>query len=292
MVLRGSCFFLPGSPENEPLKTSFSNETFPTKTRYSRSILNGGTATKLAIAGRLSPAPLDKSLNKMEVGQTFPLRRVLRWRLAFMRANRLPLKSFVEVLRSRLLKILETDGVAGLGEAKHLLTKDIDRWFLAVAELHITCQHQPAPLSEALHVDGSASAVHLGLTLAGDRVVRFIQETATGVCKKQQGPSVGPDVNVAGSPGHVYIGGVTGARHQVSHPAVNRSHSMLLLPGSCSVTVMMRTCVFADNGRRMYQTPSPRPAWDALTACVRNFLASGSLVLPTLEQCLSERDFD
>ena len=90
------------------------------------------------------------------------------------------------------------------------------------------------------------------------------------------------------------MGGITGPRHQVSHPTYQVLHpdsQVSLLPLSLrayGVTIMMRSCVFADNVRRMNQTPSPKYGWDALTVSVRNLLASGGLVLPTLQQCEEE----
>ena len=63
---------------------------------------------------------------------------------------------------------------------------------------------------------------------------------------------------------------------------------MTLSLGAYGVTIMMRSCVFADNGRRVNQTPSPKYVWDALTANVRNLFSSGGFVLPTLQQCEAE----
>ena len=288
--LRHDPAFAPGF---EPVRRVFTQTDFPVHSRYAQQKLPGG-ATKYTISGRLTRSALDRELNARSVSEDFPFASVVAWRTAFLRVNEGALRSFQDSLRKRLRALSGELGEFG----KVLLAKDCESWLLAVAEAHIT--HRPvgsAPaagaagsslfagpphFSEALHNDGSASAVHLGLTLAGEREVRFLQEPVSETTRKSPVDTIAPDVRLASRPGSVYIGGVTGARHQVQHGDVRLSDLLEFPPGPCSVTVMFRSCVFADSGRRMNTTPHPRSVWTCFHTCVRTFLGSGLLRLPTL----------
>ena len=129
--------------------------------------------------------------------------------------------------------------------------------------------------AEPEHQDGGASILHLGLTLFGRRGL---------VCRQGLGL---PDVFVANAPGTVYLGQLTGPRHQVTHEAAQLG-DLLEVPGlgRCGVNVMMRTALFAYNRARLRNTtPSPAPLFEVLTRCFREALAARPLRLPTLAEC-------
>ena len=177
-------------------------------------------------------------------------------------------------------------------------------WLWAVAEAHITHRHfagifanpqkrrkgaPPDPaIQEALHNDGSASGLHLGLTGAGKRKVRFLQEAVQLTTTKDVTPTVAKDVVLRCYPGHVYAGGVTGARHEVIHDEFDEEEEALLnLPiGPCSLTFMLRSCIFSDRSRNMGATPNPRNVWHCFTSCAREFINDPRFRLPTFAEYL------
>ena len=92
--------------------------------------------------------------------------------------------------------------------------------------------------------------------------------------------------------GTVYLGLLTGPKHQVRHiPAVDGE--LLAVPrlGALSVTVMMRTALFPhDRSRLRNTTPSPVPVFRTM---IRAFLQSNtasSFRLPTLSECTAALD--
>ena len=144
-----------------------------------------------------------------------------------------------------------------------------------------------SPIVEQWHNDGSASGVHLCLTWAGKRVVTFLQEGVHKTATEQATPSVAADVKLQCFPGHVYLGGVTGARHQVTHDQLDAEECLLKFhPGLCSVTFVLRSCVFADRSRNMGVTPNPKNVWQICTSCVRLLVSESRLRLPTYAQYL------
>ena len=220
------------------------------------------------------------------MSKLFPLQSLRRWRCALLRKNKGYLVQWQAMLRSEL-RALDSE----LGWAETFLKEDYETWLWAVAEMHIFQRYKPGPFEEALHNDGSASAVHMGLALAGIRTVCFRQEEVSSVTRKAVTPSIAPDVKVEGTPSHIYMGGVTGARHHVEHPNEDSSNDMdLPLVGRCGVVVVIRCCVWPGMARCKDSTPSPKNVWDVFTSCVRSLMSSGELVMPSLRQCLDEDD--
>ena len=249
-----------------------------------------GNATKYTIAGWLTAGAANGLLNGMEVKAGLPFLTVRQWRNALVLANKDVLDEWHEMLKQRLEDL---DGE--IGQTGEALKKHYNNWLWAVAECHITHRrtgspkkkHKGAPLAssaitEELHNDGSASGVHLGLTWSGKRTVRFLQEAVHPSTKKQVTTPVAGDVELGCFPGHVYLGGVTGGRHQVIHSQFDDEECLLdFHPGPCSVTFMLRSCIFADRSRSMNTTPSPKNVWQTFTSCVRHLVSDSRLRLPT-----------
>ena len=138
---------------------------------------------------------------------------------------------------------------------------------------------------EELHNDGSASAVLLGLTLYACRSVRFLQEPVHCTTAKEFTEEAGPDVVLSCVPGHVYVAGATGARHQVRHDSPASEDTWDSSQGFASLTIIMRSCVFPDRARFKNMTPAPRNVWETLASCVRILLSSPGFRLPSLQEC-------
>ena len=162
--------------------------------------------------------------------------------------------------------------------ACHFLQTPWRRWLNTCGELHISDggDRERGFWAEPAHNDGAASILHLGLCLAGRKVVKFEQ------------PGGKPDVILEIEPGGVYFGSVTGARHQVVHTeAVEHELARFGAEGRpCSIAVMMRTALFPHcRGRISDTTPSPWSAFECMTTAFRESLASLRFELPTLEEC-------
>ena len=171
-------------------------------------------------------------------------------------------------------------------------------WLMAAAELQIAAatpeQYDEEGLArtgaarqewydEPAHMDGARSVFHLSLTLYGTRLIRFEQGEGR------------PEVIVRASPGSVYFGGLTGARHQVHHVAALAEHDPVAaalpllklegpLLGDCSVTVQFRSALFARH-RSACGEPRPASVFKAVENAVRAVMSQHQLRLPTLAEC-------
>ena len=256
-------------------------------------------ATKYTIAGWLIKGAHNAKLNDMVVSKRMPFVEVRKWRNALVLiANVEAIATFWAALKDRLNSLQGDLGKSG----RFLMHNHPDTWLWAVAEAHVTLRHCAAPrtvkrrkgaplnfaIQENLHNDGAASGLHLGLTGTGIRKVRFLQEAVQATTTKHVTPSVAKDVILRCYPGHVYAGGVTGARHQVIHDEFDEEEEALLeLPmGPCSLTFMLRSCIFPDRSRNMNTTPNPRNVWLCFTSCARELINDQRLRLPTLEEYL------
>ena len=283
-LMRGCLEQIPESKETKNSKAGKSRNPTSKGLRVDCELLVEGGAEKYRLAGRLTPNALDGQVNNMCTKQFFPLESLRRWRCALLRHNEACLVPWEAALRSEM-RALDAD----LSEVEKWLGKGYETWLWAVGEMHILKRCEREPFKEALHNDGSASAVHIGLALAGNRSVRFLQEKVSSVTKKCVTPSIAPDVKLECTPGHIYMGPVTGARHQVEYPVWDPSDDMHLpVVGSCGVVVVIRSCVWPGMARCLGQTPSPKNAWNVFSKCVRNLMSSNELVMPSLQQCLDE----
>ena len=241
-------------------------------------------AFKLTVGGYLTPNALSQVMNKVAVEKALVLERFMQWRQAFLSVNAADVRTLQEELAVSLsgLKDLGPDG-------RIFLENDIRSWLCSVAEIHVILRRSRRPLAEEMHHDGAASVLHLGATFWGRRTVTFKQEEITATTTRHLSQLAGPDVVVPCWPGHVYLGGVTGARHQVQHPEYDDADMWTGSGfGPCSVAIMCRCAVWPNRGRNMFQTPGPKHVFDAVTTCCRNFLARSTLRAPTLAECQRE----
>ena len=238
-------------------------------------------AVKMTVGGYLTANATSAMMNKVNVEKPLLLGRFMQWRQAFVSVN----AADVRILQRELRALLQ--GLENIGQDGQLfLENDVLTWLLSVAEIHVTLRRSRTLLAEDLHHDGGASILHLGSTLWGRRRVAFKQEEVQGKTTKDPTPTVGPDVVVPCGPGHVYLGGVTGARHQVEHPEYDDADMWTGSGfGPCSVAIMCRCTVWPNRGRNMYQTPGPLHVFEAVNTCCRNFLARATLRAPTLAEC-------
>ena len=238
-------------------------------------------AVKVTVGGYLTEGRTSHTMSTVSVDKPLVLGRFMQWRQALFAVNAAQVHNFQEELRAVLNNLGD---VGPIGQS--FIRDDVRKWMISVAEIHVTIRRSQASFEEPLHHDGAASVLHLGSTLWGRRTVAFKQEKVEAHTTKQPTPLVGPDIVVPCWPGHVYLGGVTGARHQVQHPRYDDAdmwHCNGL--GPCSVTIMCRCTVWPNRGRNMNQTPGPRPVFEAVTTCCRKFLATATLRLPTLAEC-------
>ena len=141
-------------------------------------------------------------------------------------------------------------------------------------------------------MDGSASAVHLGLTIGGCRTVTFLQEAVQPTVPQAVTQSVASDVIVRCTPGHAYITAATGARHRVTYDDVVCDDDLVRAPSGTlmSFCVMMRSCVFPDMSRLKGGNPTPKHVWNIFCSCVRELISDSRLRLPSDDDIKSAPD--
>jgi hypothetical protein len=86
----------------------------------------------------------------------------------------------------------------------------------------------------------------------------------------------------------VYLGQLTGCRHQVLHRAADPAELLWdRRLGDLSVSVMMRCALFGHNRARLRgTTPSPIPFFHILAEVFSSEMASASWRLPSMDECL------
>ena len=227
---------------------------------------------KLIIGGRMVREPCSGSMCKLKLDEPLPLPRVRAWLRSFKQINKQALVELESRVRraTRQLpaELLKTN-------AADLLGLPLDSWFASCAELAISDAR--GNWAEPLHQDGGASVVHGSVTLFGCRTLRCHTTDDQVVCTEN-------------FPGLVYWGGLTGPRHQVVHKDVEPD---LLLHGKYSVTVQLRTSLFAQSRSRLKDTtPSPVEFFHALASVVRQSFGDLPWSLPSLTQCQEALDIE
>lgn len=201
--LQGDPALLPGSDEHKALDISFTAARENVKCEEGRKFVRSGHT------GACSTTAMCGLSLKHEL----PLPRVLSWLRAFKSINAAPLAILQATARHAVSKMAEADRKQN---GTHFLESPFEEWFLTCAEMSVLNAGGKGEFwSEPVHQDGGASVLHMGLTLFGRRQVRF-----------EQGPLL-PDVWVPCGPGSVYLGQVTGARHQVPREGTTGSSQVV-----------------------------------------------------------------
>lgn len=271
--LRADPALVPGSAAFMALGVDFQAQRADAKSEMNRKFIMAG-----AFEGCGSGNMCGLSLSKL-----MPLPRLQAWRAALLAVNERAFEALEASAKAAVQRLSPEDrGTNG----EHFLQLSFHQWFAACGELVFV---NPGNVEEGFwaepeHQDGGGSVMHMGITLYGRRGL---------VCC--QGPGL-PDVSIPNAPGTVYLGQLTGPRHQVTHEAALPCE-LLEVPGlgPCGVNVMMRTALFPFNRARLRNTtPSPAPFFESLTRCLRDGLAAKRLRLPTLEECAAHfgEDFD
>lgn len=133
--------------------------------------------------------------------------------------------------------------------------------------------------AEPWHKDGGASIMHMGVTLYGRRRLEC-----------DQGFDRLRPVVIDNVPGTVYMGMLTGPRHQVTHMAASDGE-LLSVPGlgPCGVNVMARTSLFPFFQARLRNTtPAPQAVFHALARSLGDSLSRATFSMPTLSDMKAE----
>ena len=265
--LRGDPALVPGSEEFRALAVSFTAQREDAKSEEGRKFIMAG-----AMEGCSST-----SMCALSLASLLPLPRLRAWRAAFLAVNQAAFEAMQASAHAAIQRLgHETRGKNG----ENFLEQNFGQRFASCAELVFV---EPGNADEGFwaepeHQDGGGSVMHMGITLYGRRGL---------VCR--QGSDL-PDVFVSNVPGTVYLGQLTGPRHQVTHEATLPGE-LLEVPGlgSCGVSVMLRTALFPHNRARLRNTtPSPLPVFEALARCFRDGLAARPLRLPSLAECKAQ----
>ena len=243
---------------------------------------------KVIMAGFSYAQPPTKQMCTLSLDKPLPLPRFEAWAAAFRDVNT---DSFA-MMEGRARKVVGKLDPAELGDnGQHFMESCMPDWFGTCGEFVVS-----APINsdgtgwvEPEHQDGGASIVHLGVTLFGRRELVCRQDVATS-------PETGlPPVVLMCPPGSVYMGGLTGPVHQVTHHEPRpgealRGSGVATSPDfdeGLSVTIMCRTALFPHNQARLRNvTPSPQVFFTTLAESVRASFAELPFRLPTLPEIL------
>ena len=265
--LRADEALKPGSPEFAALQVDFRAKRGNAKSEEARKFIMAGALGECS-SGRMCGLDLTRPL---------PLPRMQAWRKALLSVNALACEALQASARAAVQRLSPEDcGKNGL----QFLDLGFPQRFASCGELVFVepGSEEVGYWAEPEHQDGGASIMHLGLTLFGRRAL---------VCRQGFGH---PDVLVSNAPGTVYVGQLTGPRHQVTHEAAE-PHDLLEVPGlgRCGVNIMMRTALFSfDRARLRNTTPSPVAFFEVLARCFREGLAAAAFRLPTLAECQAQ----
>ena len=233
---------------------------------------------KFIAAGKMTDDVASSSMCLLDLKAAVPAPRLRSWFAAFKTVNREPLTKLSRAARAAVLQLGDEEGVAG-DNRDHFLSNPVDSWFASAAEICFV--DAKGAWAEDRHQDGGASVLHMGVTLYGCR--RLVCEQA-GTRKGPVASSDGlPDVVVPNVPGTVYLGGLTGPWHEVTHTPCS-SDGLL---GDLSVSVMLRTTLFPHNKARVRgTTPCPVKFFAALAASFAESLSESHWQLPPLPLCM------
>jgi hypothetical protein len=225
---------------------------------------------KFILAGKFISHPASGSMCTLSLQKDLPVPRLRAFFAAFKVVNAEALRQLQESARAMTLA---TSPQGEDRNRKHYLEHVMPQWFCSAGELCISeCNGE---WQEVEHMDGGASVLHMGVTCYGDRDM---------VCNRP-GFEDNPVV-VRNTGGTVYLGVMTGPRHQVTH---RPSMADQLLPhflGQMSVTIMLRTTLFPhDRSRLMGTTPAPQVWYHRLAASFSTSLATMQWQLPSLAEC-------
>ena len=220
---------------------------------------------KFRLAGKMVEEPQSKFMNAMRIDSFLPTPRLVAWVRAFKQANSAVL-SRLTADAQQALRALPGDSIGKNG--LNFLEHDWDSWFCSAGELHIF-EGAGASMEES-HYDGGAAILLMAITVYGRRTLRILDEAS--------------NFDLGQGPGCIYLGTMTGPRHQVVHtPSLGPDE---LLDGH-SVVLILRTTLFPyDRSRGKKNIPSPECTFRALASSFLASLQKEKFVLPTLEQCV------
>ena len=198
---------------------------------------------------------------------------------AFARAFKEVNRDALLQLHLRLIERLSTLGNSELGEnGKKLRDMTADDFVENV--FHFVMLQPMAPQSyreDHKHCDGGASIIHVGLSLYGERHLRFWEK------------DVDEPYEVRLPPGSVYISSPACFSHQVVHRDVQADPEQLmafdgLSSAHCKLAVQFRCSLWNDN-RATNPPASPIAAFQAAAEVIATWLAGAALRLPSKASC-------
>ena len=274
---QGDEAFQPGTEANALivlLATADNEDALPVRHRKRRAII----PRKVRIGGHLGKSSGTAMIN-LGTTQPCPVSRVLDIMRAFKDVNSAWLRSTEHKAKTatrRLGKLRRGKN----GDA--FLKQTIDEWFLSACELTFTDAFDEQTMTyfvEDHHNDGCMSVFHGGLTLGGRREMR---------CDV---PGHGRMV-VHNEPGTFYFGNLSGPPHQVFHKPCTEQE-LLYVPGLGykSVTIMMRTGLYAHDRSRGTEHPTASPAFrKAIERVFVEAMQDPTVRFPTFEEVLRAHD--
>ena len=280
--LRADVALTPGTPEHRALGLDgFDVATGNVKSEEGR---------KFILAGAMGECSTT-AMCGLSLRTPFPIQRVASWLRAFRRCN-LEALARLQSAAKRVCYRFNSETRGQNGQA--FLDTPFEQWFCTCAELVISRPSLPdgSYWVEPRHRDGGASVLHMGMTLFGRRTLRCEQAASVPEWSSPAGAASAPDVVLENVPGTVYLGGLTGPWHQVSHQRAEPAELWVdPVVGPVAVAVMFRTALFPwDRSRLRNTTPSPVAFFRALSESFRGSLAAEGFSLPSFAECLAAHE--
>ena len=230
---------------------------------------------KLVITGGLR-RNIGEAFFKKKLTRRCPCPKASAYVEAFKKCNR---KAFLRIEASAVRPVRKMSyGKKKLPNGRHFLTKTLDQWLLPATQLCFTKREKAdgSLLVERHHFDGSPSIFHLGLGTAGRRDLVCDQAAAE------------PQVVLKNVPGTVYLGQLTGPKHQVFHqPCPDDELIDATGFGPTSCTLMCRTALFPHTqSRRMNGWVHTPELFAVMQQAFTAGLRQNAFRLPTLAECI------
>jgi len=185
---------------------------------------------------------------------------------AFIEAVRNLNSDFLDFLRLLLESLVGETGDSGSGDVDATLTQECVDSFMDGIFRNVAIQYhfgaKSHPINQMLHIDHIFSALHMAVTLNGERKVAFVETTQEGY----------NNVILDMQPGDVYVSCPAAIWHGIETRALNKEN--------CSVSLQCRTWLSAEHARVFHRN-------NVKTFCaVVSALEKHPIAIPTYSQWL------